>query len=292
MAKLNHVEPPRDERKLGEVTFNYQSHDGRFVIGSDPWAFETKWGKASARSVYLLNDPPGIEGVAIAEGVTTISQITPSAVASADFTSRHRMPGVGQVALLKNTEGFYAAVELLDVGYSNLPSQNILRMRFAILTDRSNDFSPFAGDFGNQQALIGELLAAAVDAERALAKVQVGKEEEAAEKVGIGHNNPPSEFAISERDRAEMLTTIAQIRNEVAKAEPSSNILLAGGQAIFRLIGKVARWIGGKTDIAAEEFAKTAGKASGNFVFYGIPTLLLLQQSLTKLFELLVQFVG
>lgn len=29
LAKLNSIEPPKDDRPYGETTFNYESHDGR-----------------------------------------------------------------------------------------------------------------------------------------------------------------------------------------------------------------------------------------------------------------------
>lgn len=119
LPKLNSVEPPKDERPFGETTFNYASHDGRFTIGAEPWTFETRWSSASLGSAHLYNDPAGIEGAAIAEGVARISQVTPDVVA-ADFTSRTRTPGVGQVALLRNTAGFYAAL---------VPSRSAIRVR-------------------------------------------------------------------------------------------------------------------------------------------------------------------
>ena len=153
LPKLNSVEPPKDERSFGEVAFNYASHDGRFVIGAEPWTFETSWSSAGQGSAHLYNDPAGIEGVAIAEGIASIGQVTPDVVATADFTSRTRTPRVGQVALLRNTAGFCAAVELLEVGYSAVPSGNVMRFRFAIQTDGSADFSSFASTFDDRQAL-------------------------------------------------------------------------------------------------------------------------------------------
>lgn len=292
LPKLNSVEPPKDERPLGEVTFNYASHDGRFVIGANPWTFETRWSSAGPGSAHLYNDPVGIEGVAIAEGAAGISQVTPDVVAVADFTSRVRTLEVGQVALLRNTAGFYAAIELLEVKYSSSPSGNVMHLRFAIQTDRSTDFSPFASTFDDRQTLVDQLLAAAADAERALQAARIGEDIGSADFIGIGHNKPPANFAITEDDRVETLAAIAVVRQEAVSLSPSTSRLRAAGQTIARAAGKVAKWIGGKIDAAAEEFAKTVGKATGNAVVVSIAAWLTVQSTLTVLVDILWKFAN
>lgn len=292
MPKLSNIEPSKDERQFGEATFNYASHDGRFVIGAEPWKFETRWSGARQGSAHLYNDPAGIEGVAIAEGASRISQVTPDVVAAADFTSRTRTPEVGQVALLRNTAGLYAAVEPLEIGYSRSPSGNVMRLRFAIQTDQSTDFSPFASAFDDRQALVDQLLAAAADAERVLLRVPIGKENNDAAFVGIGHNKPPTEFAITEGDLAETLDAIAAIRRETVSASPSNSQLRAAGHTIARMAGKVANWIGAKADAAADEFAKTVGKAGGVALVGGIAVWLALQEKLAVLVDILGKFAG
>lgn len=291
MSKLNNVEPPKDERRSGEIAFNYASHDGRFVIGAEPWSFETRWSSASTGAVHLYNDSPGIEGVAIAEGVTSVDQVTPDLVAAADFTSRSRTPRVGQVVLLRNTSGFYAAAELLEVGYSSLPSGNKMRLRFAIQTDRSSDFSSFASTFDDQQAQVDQLLAAAAEAENALQAVSIGEDIDRFEGIGIGHNRPPAEFAITEDDRAETSAAIMTVQEELLNELPSSEKLRAAGQTIARVVGKIARWIGNKADMAADEFAKTIGKAAG-FAIVGMAAWLTLQTKLILLADILGRFAG
>jgi hypothetical protein len=179
LSKLNNVDPPKDKRPLGEISFNYKSYDGRFVIGEAPWAFETKWSSAGTNSAHLYNDPAGIEGVAIAEGITTISQVTPDVATEADFTSRSRTPKVGQVAILRNTRGFHAALQPLEIGYSDSPSENTMRLRFAIQTDRSADFSSLASKLEDLQTGIDQRIAE--DTERE-AREQRAAEETAKDK--------------------------------------------------------------------------------------------------------------
>lgn len=289
---MNKVEPPKDERSIGEAKFNYASHDGRFVIGTEPWTFETNWSSAGRGSAHLYNDPVGIEGVAIAEGVATISQVTPDVVAAADFTSRTRTPRVGQVALLRNTAGFYAAVELLDVGYSDLPSANVMHLRFAISTDGATDFAPFASSFNDGQAMVDQLLAAASDAERALHGVPIGEDVGGDDTIGIGHNQPPDEFAITKDDQAETLGAIAIIKEEAVRSTPSASRLYTAGQTVAWVAAKVAKWISVKADAAADEFSKAVGKATGVAFVGSITVWLALQDKLTLLIEMLRRFTG
>ncbi|AIT07599.1 hypothetical protein MC45_15865 [Sphingomonas taxi] len=273
--------------------FNVTSFDGRFVIGVEPWAFETKWSGAGRGSAYLYNDPAGIEGIAVAEGIDRISQVTPGVVAAADFTSRVQTLGVGQVALLRNSAGFYAAVEPLEVGYSATPSLNVMHLRFAIQTDGSTDFSSFASISDTRQGRTAELLAAVADAERALRAVPTGNDDGDTDGgvAGIGHNQPPLEFAISEADRAEALTALAVVQQEAVSTTPSTSKLRSAGQTIARLAGKVAKWIGGKADAAADEFAKTVGKAAAA-AFVGVPTWLILEGKIMALLTALAKFIG
>jgi hypothetical protein len=107
-------------------------------------------------------------GIAIAEGMRSIAQVTGDVVQSSDFTSRVRTPRVGQLALLANMGGCYSALE------------------------------------------------------------------------------------------------------------PSKSRLRAAGQTIARVAGKVAKWIGGNADAAADEFAKTAGKTAGKAAV--LPSLAELQR--------------
>lgn len=293
MPKLNRVEPPKDERPYGEATFNYESYDGRFVIGAEPWSFETSWTGAGPGAAYIYNDPSGIEGVAIAEGITAICQVTPNVVAEADFTSRARTVGVGQVVLLRNAAGFYAAVQPLEISYSRLPSGNVMRMRFVIQSDGSRDFAPFASKFDDRQILISQLLVAATEAEHMLRAVPVAETTVGA--IGIGHNQPPADFALTESDRNETLEAIAAIRQEASSADPSISKLRFAGQTFARKAGKVAEWLVHKLNTASDEFAKTLGKTMAVSVVGGLGAIgvwTALQDKLTSLAELVSKFIA
>ena len=53
-GKASHVPAPRMTSLIGEVSFDYSGHDGRYVVGSGVLEFETMWTKASDTSIYVV----------------------------------------------------------------------------------------------------------------------------------------------------------------------------------------------------------------------------------------------
>ncbi|MES1985907.1 MAG: TIR domain-containing protein [Pseudomonadota bacterium] len=138
-GKASDMPPPASRSMSGEVTFDYGAFNGRFVIGSGPTEFETKWSKASDTSIHLYNDPASINGIAIAKGATAFDQITDAS--SYDFTSRSRTPQVGEIAVLLNVNGFYAAVQILHVDDDTRgATADALTIRYAIQADGASGF--------------------------------------------------------------------------------------------------------------------------------------------------------
>ena len=141
-GKASEVPPPRMTSPVGEVVFDYSSYNGRYVIGSGVLEFETKWSSASDTSIHVYNDARSINGVALARGCESISMV--ESAASLDYTSRSRTPSLGQIVVLRNTEGFYAAVQLLGIKNAKRNvDEDELRFRYAIQCNGSDDFSDF-----------------------------------------------------------------------------------------------------------------------------------------------------
>jgi hypothetical protein len=97
----------------GSVAFDYSNNNGLFAIGKSPYFFETKWSKASDRSIHVYNDPASIEGVALAKGVSDVSKI--SDAATFDMSSRTRTPQENQYVILKNVNGYFAVLRIIEV---------------------------------------------------------------------------------------------------------------------------------------------------------------------------------
>ena len=144
-AKASQLPPPQMSASTGDVSFDYSAFNGRFIIGSNQHEFETAWSKASNTSIHLYNYPASINGVAIARGATEISSVVDAS--AYDFSSSSRTVSKGGIAILRNTNGFYTAIKILDIkDDSRGDDKDELTFRFAIQTDGSPSFGAFAND--------------------------------------------------------------------------------------------------------------------------------------------------
>ena len=124
--------------------FDYSNHNGRYVIGRGPLEFETKWSKASDTTIHIYNDPSSINGVARAKGCMAISMV--SNAESLDYTSRARAIRRGEIAVLRNVDGFYAAIHVIGIkDDSRSGERDELRFRYAIQSNGSDSFAEFSG---------------------------------------------------------------------------------------------------------------------------------------------------
>lgn len=97
----------------GEVEFDYDNHNGRYMIGSGSMQFELDFSSASNGSIHIYNDPANIEGIALAYGATSFPEIKDAS--EFDHTSRSRTPDTGELVTLVNQNGFFAAIKLGEI---------------------------------------------------------------------------------------------------------------------------------------------------------------------------------
>jgi hypothetical protein len=97
----------------GVVTFDYSNNDGGFCIGDGLWLFNTKWTKASDTSIYAYRDGKGMEAIGLAKDITDLA--TPPIYSSYDFSSRVRMPNIGQTVIWRNVNAQYAVTKILGI---------------------------------------------------------------------------------------------------------------------------------------------------------------------------------
>ena len=140
-GKASNVPPPIMTSLAGEVIFDYGNHNGRYIIGRGASTFETMWSGAGNTRICVYNDPDSINGVALGHSDWTgIDQVT--GARQLDYTSRARIPAVGQIVVLRNTNGFYAAVKLLSIkDKTRQDDQDELRFEYSIQPDGSDDFT-------------------------------------------------------------------------------------------------------------------------------------------------------
>ena len=97
----------------GRVAFDYSNNNGRYCIGSGELMFETHWSKSSDRNIILYNDPHSILTVAVVKDRQQISEIDDARIY--DGSSRTRHLKFGQIAVIKNANGFFAAIKIISI---------------------------------------------------------------------------------------------------------------------------------------------------------------------------------
>ncbi len=140
--KASEVPPPQNVSLTDEVGFDWNSYNGRYVIGSGELKFEIAWDGCSKTSARIYNGPDSIRGVALAKGATSISQVQNAA--SLDYSSDRQIFSVGQVMVLWSKKKFYAAIQLLSIkDMQHGDEKSEFRFRYAIQPDGSDNFSEF-----------------------------------------------------------------------------------------------------------------------------------------------------
>lgn len=97
----------------GCVTFDYSNNNGRYCIGSGELMFETDWSKSSDLDIQLLNDPNSIQTIAVVKDKKEIVEIADASIY--DGSSRIRRPNIGQICVLQNVNGYWAAIKILKI---------------------------------------------------------------------------------------------------------------------------------------------------------------------------------
>ena len=125
----------------GKASFDYSNNDGVFIIGHGDYQFDTKWTKASDKSIHAYRDPQNIDSISEANGYTDIGKIKDGSIFN--NSSRTRTIQKDGILIVKNKLGHYAAVKILDIMDNTRPGNNRdeLTIEFKILTDKKVDFS-------------------------------------------------------------------------------------------------------------------------------------------------------
>ncbi len=97
----------------GRVSFDYSNNNGYFRIGHGIYTFDTCWTKASDTSIHATNDGANIESIARVKDTSNITEL--KNIEKYDFSSRCRTIELNEILLLKNTNGFYAALKITKI---------------------------------------------------------------------------------------------------------------------------------------------------------------------------------
>lgn len=136
---------PKNEKYVspstfGIVTFDYSNNNGGYFIGQGELVFELKFSKSSNWNIHLYNDSNSKRSVAIAKDVKEINEIEDARLF--DGSSRVRCPKINQIAVLQNSNGFYAAIKILSIKDDTRGAENDeITFEYKIQTNGSPNFS-------------------------------------------------------------------------------------------------------------------------------------------------------
>lgn len=94
------------------ISFNYNKNNNKFEFGKDDVYFETKWSTGSDTCIHAYASAPSIQAVAVVSDKANINQIQD--VTNYEFTD-HETPQKGEILLLRNRFGNYAALKILSI---------------------------------------------------------------------------------------------------------------------------------------------------------------------------------
>ncbi len=97
----------------GKVTFDYSNNNGCYSIGQGCLLFEISFSKGSDTSIHVYNNTPSLDTVAIAKDVSNIEEIEDARIY--DSSSRVRTVRLNQLAVLRNKDGFFAALKIISI---------------------------------------------------------------------------------------------------------------------------------------------------------------------------------
>ncbi len=102
-----------DSNFSGNVEFDYDKNNGRYIIGAGSMQFELKFSSASNGSIHVYKSSANIEGLALAYGVSCFSDINDAL--AFDYTSDSITPKTSEIIVLANQSGFFAAIKFGNI---------------------------------------------------------------------------------------------------------------------------------------------------------------------------------
>ena len=138
----------------GEVTFDYSNNKGSYVLGAGDMLFETKWLQRDSTSVYAYSDPPSIRNLALAIGVSKISEIKDARLF--DTSSCSRSPHLNEIVVWQNTAGYFLAVQINSIkSRGHGASVDEIVFRYLIMPNKGFDFTEDDNERFTAEEIVG-----------------------------------------------------------------------------------------------------------------------------------------
>jgi hypothetical protein len=133
--------PPSYESSdpVGVISFDYSNNNGRFLVGTGDFAFETAWSNADSSSIHAYNDGENIRSIALATGAARFEDIVDATIY--DTSSRSRTARTGEIVIWQNNSGHFLATRIERVAArSHGAARDELVFTYKIASDNSHSF--------------------------------------------------------------------------------------------------------------------------------------------------------
>ncbi|HEV7246782.1 MAG TPA: pentapeptide repeat-containing protein [Shinella sp.] len=77
---------------------------------------------------------------------------------------------------------------------------------------------------------------------------------------GIGHNGPPDDYPLNRVEHDDLVAALTEVRVELHGGDVRRDVVQAAANKFDSVGWQIAKWVGRKADLAADEFAKNIGK--------------------------------
>ena len=125
----------------GQNTFDINDNNGESAFGEGLYDFTSSWSRANSDFVYAYNWHRSVNGIAIVEpDVALVTDV--SDASSYNFSSDAREAYEGDFMVLRNSNGYYAVLEILSIkdrNFGDLVDQ--LSFKYTIQDDGSTNFT-------------------------------------------------------------------------------------------------------------------------------------------------------
>lgn len=123
----------------GIVTFDYESNNGRYVVGAGDYSFVTAWSTAGSSAIHAYTDGQGIRSVAIAVGKANITDIDDATLF--DPSSRVRTPNLGDILIWRNAADYFLATKIEKIRCRAFGEHAELTFTYVIAPSKTASFS-------------------------------------------------------------------------------------------------------------------------------------------------------
>ena len=146
MCKFVHKSKSRFNRKIETTiehfSFDYGSYNGKYILGTYPFCFTTKWTRRDRSSIYAYTDGPDIDAIVRLDAPVRLNEIQLNDIKVLKFHPEERVKTcrIGDAVVWRNREGHYAITKIISIeDHMRGDKNDLLNCEYKIYGGESHD---------------------------------------------------------------------------------------------------------------------------------------------------------